>query len=321
MITGTPAITFTRDFGATLTPIAEKLSGTAYTYGLTPTDEPNTFMAFHKNQLLTSTDAGCSWRLVTEINGADFPPTLTAAKGGRVYIWSDNREFLARYDSHGAVTLKPPAAFIGFAADKTNGDRIRGGGNDGTIWESTDAGATWSMLGRLGGNPLYYRFAFDPNDLDHIVAGKASESAFVSRDGGRTWSASSGFKSANVFSLVVSPADSNYVWAEGLETANSDRHIFLSTDGGTSYRAVIDGSASVQLINGNLLAAHPTNRNVLFFVFGSFFQGYGTDLFRYDAAANMLNVTHNDYHDIDAIAFSPTEPNLIYLGLENVAVQ
>ncbi len=32
MITGSPAVTFTRDQGATLAPSAESLSGTGYTY-------------------------------------------------------------------------------------------------------------------------------------------------------------------------------------------------------------------------------------------------------------------------------------------------
>ncbi|HWW61730.1 MAG TPA: dispase autolysis-inducing protein [Thermoanaerobaculia bacterium] len=318
MITGTAAVTFTRDFGATLTPTAQKISGNLNTYGLTATAEPNTLYAFSSNQLITSNDGGCSWRLVEEITGADFPPSLLAAKGGRVYIWSENRQFLARYDARGVAKLKPPVAFLGIGVDKANGDRIRAGGDDGSIWESTDAGESWTQLGRLGGNPIYYRFAFDPNDLDHIVAGKAVEGASVSRDGGRTWTSSTG--SINMFTLLFSPVDSNYVWAMGFSNAENRDHIYLSTDGGSSYRAVVDETAEVTLVHPPAMAAHPTNRNIVFFVFGTFFQGYGTDLFRFDAATNALAVTHNDYHDVNAIAFSPAEANLMYLGLENVAL-
>lgn len=62
------------------------------------------------------------------------------------------------------------------------------------------------------------------------------------------------------------------------------------------------------------MAAHPTDPQRLYFVFGARF--HGTDLFRYDAASNTLSVAHNDVEDINAIAFSPADPRVIYLGLE-----
>src|ERR671917_200696 len=77
-ITGTAAVTFTRDEGGTLTPSAETLSGVGYTYGLTVLDQPNTLMAWHKNDLILSTDAGCSWRVVQTFTDWDFPPRLAA---------------------------------------------------------------------------------------------------------------------------------------------------------------------------------------------------------------------------------------------------
>ena len=66
------------------------------------------------------------------------------------------------------------------------------------------------------------------------------------------------------------------------------------------------------------MAAHPTDPNVLYFVFGTYFQDYGTDLFRYDAATRELRLMHHDFYDIDAIAFSPGNPNVMYFGLEVV---
>src|SRR5512138_650025 len=83
MITGTPAVTFTRDNGATLTPTSDQLSGIGYTYGLAALDTPATLMAWYRNDLLVSEDHGCSWRVVASFNddAPDFPPTLTPAKG------------------------------------------------------------------------------------------------------------------------------------------------------------------------------------------------------------------------------------------------
>ena len=321
MITGTAGVTFTHDFGATLAPSAERLQPIAYTYGLAALiDEPETLMAVHRNDLLISTDAGCSWRVAASVAGWDFPPRLTPALGGRVYLWSDNRAFLLRYDARGLRTLKQPVDFIGLGVDPANGEHLRAGGNDGTIWESADAGESWTRIGALASEvPLFYRFVFDPHDLDHVVAGTVSTGAHYSRDGGKSWTrATMDTRSVNVFELVISPADSNRVWAEGVDMAGNRRHIWVSSDGGATYEPVVDEAPGVDLINGNVMAAHPTDKDVLFFVFGTHIFQYGTDIYRFDLRSRLLSVTHNTNDDINAIVFSPADSNLMYLGLEAV---
>src|SRR5688500_20002992 len=99
-------------------------------------------MAGHGKYLLISTDAGCSWRVTASNEEWDFPPRLTPAPGGRMYVWSDNRLFLMRYDSRGLAKLKPPIDFIGLGVDADNGEHLRAAGNDGTLWERADAGAS-----------------------------------------------------------------------------------------------------------------------------------------------------------------------------------
>jgi photosystem II stability/assembly factor-like uncharacterized protein len=328
MITGTGGVTFTHDQGRTFAPIAAPAAPITYTYGLTAmVDEPDTLMAWHGDDLLLSTDAGCSWRVAATVPGADFPPKLEAARGGRVYAWSENRLFLVRWDARGAQVLKCPAEFVGFTADATNGKRLRAGAVDGSLWESTDAGDSWTRLGSLGVSPLVYRFAFDPYDLDHILAGTMAQGAYVSRDGGRNWTKATGIAAgdANVFQVLFSPADPNRTWAMGIDDQESQnghpshgRHIYLSDDGGASYRRVIDENPAVKLVNGPTMAAHPTNRELLYFVFGTHFQGYGTDLFRYDAGNGNLTVTHSKHDDVNALVFSRRHPHLLYLGLETI---
>ena len=325
MVTGTGAVTFTRDEGATLAPSAESMKPIAYTWGVVALDEPDTLMAWHQSDLLISTDGGCSWRVAAHIEGWDFPPTLTAAKGGRAYAWSENRKFLYRYDARGAVSLKQPIDFLGLGVDANNGDRVRAGGTDGTIWESVDAGVTWMQTGALTGAVGYYRFAFDPVNLDHIVAGTVVNGAYVSRDGGKNWTRSTGIaaRAANVFQIVFSPVDSNRVWAMGIDLDNTGdaahgRHIFVSDDGGNTWRSVVDESPAVKLINGPTMAAHPTSRDVVYFIFGTHFQGYGTDVHRYDVSTNTLTTTHNDHDGVNAIAFSRRDPGVMYLGLQKI---
>ena len=320
MVTGSPAVTFTHDEGRTLAPRAESLTPVGYTWGVASMlDEPDTLVAWHKSDLLISTDAGCSWRVVATFTEWDFPPTLTPAKSGRAYAWSENRKFLVRYDSRGARLLKQPVDFMGLGVDPDNGEHLRAGGNDGTIWESTDGGESWTHLGTLTGALLVYRFAFDPKDLDHIVAGTVSNGAYVSRDGGRNWTrAELGTRTANVFNLVFSPVDPNRVWAMGIDMETTGRHIYASDDGGATYRIVVTETADVQLINGPIMAAHPTKRDVLYFIFGTWVFDYGTDVFRYDDATRKLTVQHNDQQGVNALAFSRKHPEVMYLGLERV---
>jgi hypothetical protein len=324
MVTGTAAVTFTRNDGLTLAQSTQSAQPLTYTYGVaTLLDEADTVVAWNRDDLLISTDGGCSWRVAATIPGSDFPPTLTPARGGRVYAWSDNREFLVRYDARGAKALRAPTAFSGLTPDATNADRVRAAGTDGSLWETLDGGESWSRLGGSIGAPLTYRVAFNPNDLDHIVAGTLVQGALFTHDAGRTWTRATGIApaTANVFQVLFSPADPNRVWAMGINDAEGNepsrgRHIYLSDDGGATYRPVVDEAPGVKLINGPTMAAHPTSRDVLYFTFGTHFYDYGTDLFRYDAASNALTMTHNAHDGINAIAFSRTKPNVMYLGVE-----
>ena len=327
MITGSSAVTFTRDEGRTLADFAAPPQPISYTYGLTAMlDELDTLVAWNRDDLLISEDAGCSWRVAATIEGSDFPPKLEPARGGRVYAWSENRIFFVRYDSRGAVKLRQPVEFIGVTADATNGERLRAGGADGSLWESLDAGETWDPIGTRLEAPIFYRFAFDPTDLDHVVAGTSPNGAYVSRDGGRNWTRATGLgTSANVFQLVFSPVDANRVWAFGINNEESNqnhpshgRHIYLSDDGGATYRPVVDEAPGVKLVNGPTMAAHPIHRDVLYFIFGTHIFQYGTDLFRYDAGTNALTMTHSTLDDVDAITFSRRNPNVMYLGVEAV---
>ena len=319
-VAGTPAVTFTRDEGKTLAPTEGELHGVAYTYGLVALDTPNTLVAEHDGRILRSTDAGCTWTAIGTVDRA--PLVLTAAEGGRAYAWSDTGNSLYRIDAGGVTPLVSPVdSIVGLAADVADGAHVRLGDGLGVVWESTTAGdGRWTNIGTNPvADPLVYRVAFDPNDLDHVLVGLATEGAFVSEDGGATWQQATGFSKggtrANVFNLVVSPIDGRIVWAMGLDLADDGRHIYRSKDGGRTFKRVLNQTRRVTLINGPIMAAHPTNPNVLYFVFGTYFQNYGTDIYRYDARKKRVTKTHNAYDDVSSIAFNPADPSVMYLGL------
>ncbi|HVT03153.1 MAG TPA: sialidase family protein [Thermoanaerobaculia bacterium] len=330
VIEGTAAVTFTGNDGRLLTPTSGPLHGVNYTMGLVALETPGVLLAAAGTSLIRSTDHGCSWSVIGELRGSEgFPPFLTAARGNRAYAWADQRSDLFSIDGMSVRVLKSPVtAMIGLGVDPGTSDHVRIAGGDGSVWDSSDGGASWTARpGKAPPASIFYRARFEEADLDHIVLGTASTGSFLSRDGGLTWTASRGLgaKGANIFELTISVADPRIVWAAGIDFAELDggapsggRHIYLSEDGGASFRPVVDASPTVTIRNGPVMAAHPANPNLMYFAFGSYFQKYGTDLYRFDVSNGQLTTEHNSYDGIDAIAFQRGNPSVMYLGLESV---
>jgi hypothetical protein len=324
-ISGTAAVTFTRDEGQTLAPTAETLTPIGYTFGLVALDTPNVLLAEHKGSILRSEDAGCTWKTVGAVGGS--PLVLVAAQGDRAYAFKDNDAPLYRIDGGVITELTGPAtSVLGLGVDPLDGAHLRLGDQNGQLWESKDAGASWGLAGvpaPVGDLPLVYRFAFDPHDLSRVIVGAATVGAARSDDGGATWTLAAGLGSGhtNVFSVVIAPSDGQVVWTQGIDLdhtgdpVSAGRTIWRSTDGGQTFTQVAQQTADVTIRNQELLAAHPTDTKLLYFVFGTYFSGYGTDVYRYDHGTGKVTKTHNAYDDVSAIAFSPTTPPVMYLGL------
>ena len=332
VVSGSSLVALTSDQGATLAVGNRPVRGTDYNFGLAVLrDVPNTMYAAHNRTLQRSTSAGCHWVTLGEIptTSDGFPASLVAARGDRAYAWADNRNDLVRIDGKVMTPLRSPVdSIVGIATDphETNGVRIAAG--DGSLWISRDGGDRFEpQAPPIRGPFLFYRAGFDPSNLDHVVFGVVVDGAYVTFDGGQTWTRSTGLSSTgtgsvNVFNVVVSPADPMTVFAMGLDIAESDsgapsqgRHIYLSRDGGLSFRPVVDASADIVIPNQPPMAAHPTDADVVYFTFGSSFQGFGADLYRYDHSTGQVTKTHNDYHRIPVIDFNPADPSVMYLGL------
>ena len=325
-IDGSPAVTFSRDGGQTFATVQQKLEGVGYTYGVAAIDA-TTVLSWHKSTLSISRDSGCSWTAIGDFEDGGFPPSIVAGGANDAWIFSDNREFLAHFDVATRVltTLKAPGSIISLTVDPAMAQHLRVGTAEANVLDSTDGGATWNRVGVIPVTvPLLYRVAIDRHDFNHILAGTLRQGVLVTKDGGRNWTEATGLgtkNQVNAFQVLISPADPSVAWAMALDMSDESsdshgRHIYRSTDGGLTFAPVVDASPEVTLINQPVMAVHPTDPNVVYFVFGTFFQGYGTDLFRYDAATRQLQKAHLDVNDIDAIAFSPLDPNVMYFGLE-----
>jgi photosystem II stability/assembly factor-like uncharacterized protein len=333
-IAGTAAVTYTKDDGATLTPTKLTLRGTRYTLGVATSDRANTLWAVQDRTLLRSTSAGCRWDAVAFIEvptGSDgYALTLTPAPGDRAWAWADGRPDLSRIDGTTVTAIKAPANVVGVGADPVNGNRARVGDDTGRIWETTDGGLTWAPLGEPAVyGEIVYRAAFDPANPDHVLFGTTRAGVSMTFNGGRSWekvgSLSATGGPVNAFNVIVSPANGSVVYVQGLDLDESDagapnqgRHIWRSVDGGLSWASVAEEDAANEFYmpNGAVLAAHPSNPDVLYWLFGTKSFDYGTDIYKLDVAAGAPTKTHNTYDKMSAIAFHPGDPSILYLGLD-----
>lgn len=329
-VTGTGAVTFSTDHGATLAPVGEPSTGYSLTLGLVALDLPNTLLAASADQLLRSEDAGCTWSAVAVLPSPVM--TLRRGIGDRAYAFgppagAETGPFV-RIDQSIVTKLESPTQnVVGFGAHPTHPDCVRVGGRDRTLWDSHDGGKTWQPrpMGVLPGSEdldvRAYAFAFDPQNLDHALLGSQGHGAFVTEDGGKSWRRSKGLSISghvNVFQIAISPANPQAVWSYGIdlvENQNGDpssgRHVFRSKDGGATFRRVVDQSSKVRL--AGTLVPHPTNANVVVFTFSASYGGYGTDFFELDGTT--LEKAHNAYSPISTVLFSPADPSLLYVGI------
>lgn len=330
-VVGTSAVTFSIDGGVTTAPsAATPLSGIAYTFGIATLDVPGVVLADHAGELLLSRDAGCHFESLGKTGL--MAATLAAAPAGLAYGWVDNADGLYRVEVGVAGVAPtwtpltaPSAHIVGLGVDPNRPLELRVMNGAGQVFQSKDRGEHFEPVGSPcpATTGLIYRAAFDPHDLDHVVCAVAKEGAWITANGGADWIQAQGLgDKANGFSAVVSPSDGAVVWLEGLTLLPIEaRHVFRSEDGGATFVPVVDEASGVVLTNGSPMWAHPTSSDRVVFEFGTDFQQYGTDVYVYDHALGSVKIHHHDYDQLAALAFSPFDPDILYLGVSSEQIQ
>ncbi|MBS3136555.1 hypothetical protein J4401_06395 [Candidatus Woesearchaeota archaeon] len=118
------------------------------------------------------------------------------------------------------------------------------------VWESNDGGYNWERSEGIG-NFAVYSIIFHPKDPTIVYASALGEGVYKSSDGGKHFNSLSDEKLKYTYRLAMSPSDpdilvasSNLFFAQLSpqdELSGKFGGIFLSKDGGTTWRNLIDG--------------------------------------------------------------------------------
>jgi sortilin (neurotensin receptor 3) len=311
---GDGSVTITESDGETLAPTTGKLRAVTYAK-VAALEEPNTLITIGKQSIQRSSDAGCSWQLLDKAPDDLSTYDVQPGPGDSAYIYSVNDQPIHRVHGSQVTSVLGPVEGGGLAALDARAGRLRVVAGDGQLYDSSDDGVTWQRTGVLPARDLFvYDAVVDPRNPDHVVLGVMSDGVYVTYDGGRSWIRSRAVERVNAFSLTISPADPSKVWMEGYDRDRATRFIWESTDGGQKFREVLDQSRA-DLINGNKMWASPVDPDLVYFSYGTSFANFGADLYRFRPSTGDLSKHHNRNDGIPSLAFNPSNPKILYLGL------
>jgi photosystem II stability/assembly factor-like uncharacterized protein len=217
------------------------------------------------------------------------------------------------------VPSQPNVFYIGF--------------DNGGVWRSTDYGSTWAPLFDSQPTGSIGAIAVAPSDPNIIYVGSGAgiirpdlatgDGVYKSTDAGKTWTHLGLRDTQMIANIQVDPRDPNKLFVAALGHPygpNSERGIFRSTNGGTTFQKVLYKD---EYTSANDVQIDPQNPNIVYAALWQQQQGFyengafgGTDGGIYkstDGGANWRQLTLGLPAVIEAnLAIAPSNPKLLY---------
>jgi photosystem II stability/assembly factor-like uncharacterized protein len=145
------------------------------------------------------------------------------------------------------------------------------GSVDGGVWKTTDAGATWkpifdnqpvASIGALAVSPSDPKVIYVGTGESDIRSDLASgNGVYKSTDAGATWKHIGLEGTRQISKIVIDPANPDIVYVGALGHAygpNAERGVYKSTDGGATWKHVLDKGPEAGIADLAIATAKPT---------------------------------------------------------------
>jgi photosystem II stability/assembly factor-like uncharacterized protein len=212
------------------------------------------------------------------------------------------------------------------------------GQGDGGVWKSDDYGRTWTPIFDDQPSQSIGAIAVAPSDPNVIYAASGEglqrpdlsvgDGIYKSIDAGKTWTHLGLRDGQQIPALAVDPRDPNRVFAAVLGHPygpNKERGVFLSSDGGRTWKAVLYKD---QDTGGSDVQIDPANPDVIYASLWKVRQGPWEDGNEYNKTGGGLFKSTdggNTWHPLTNglpkdvvqiyVAISPSQPNRLYATL------
>jgi photosystem II stability/assembly factor-like uncharacterized protein len=210
--------------------------------------------------------------------------------------------------------------------------------NNGGVWKSTDYGETWNPIFDDQPTGSVGALAIAPSNPDIIYVGSGEglrrpdlstgDGIYKSTDGGRTWQHLGLRDGQQIGAILVDPHDPNRVFVAVLGHPygpNSERGVFRSLDGGTTWRKILYKDDDTGAID---LAFDPQDEQIIYadmwasrrppWTTGGGYDGPGSGLYKsVDGGASWQQVTgglptSSDHLGRIGLAVAPSDRNRLY---------
>jgi photosystem II stability/assembly factor-like uncharacterized protein len=195
-----------------------------------------------------------------------------------------------------------------FAADPHDSKHLYLGTETGWIYQSHDAGNTWTRVAQVEGrNDLVIdHISIDPAAPEHMIlaafmVNHPGGGLYVSDDAGKQWAKQTEMSGQSVRSLTRAPSDPNLLIAGTLEG------VYRSKDNGKHWELISPaGSSEIHEIES--IAIDPKDPNIIYA--GTWHLPWKT----VDGGAHWQNIKQGiiDDSDVFSIVIDPTSPNIVY---------
>ncbi|MGH9362535.1 MAG: VPS10 domain-containing protein, partial [Thermoanaerobaculia bacterium] len=208
----------------------------------------------------------------------------------------------------------------------------------GGVWKTTNAGTTWAPIFDQQGSYSIGCVTVDPQDPLVVWVGTGENNSqrsvsygdgvYKSTDGGRTWENVGLKASEHIGRIAIDPRDSNvvYVAAQGpLWSAGGDRGLYKTTDGGKSWKPVLQISEHTGVTDVVLdprdpdvvyAAAHQRRRHVWGVIAGGPESGLHKSADGGATWKKLANGLPSEELGRIGLAVAPSDPGVLYAIVE-----